>query len=404
MVQSIPKKSMAVQPTSLLQQLLDSGSSGCLAVQSQGVTWSFYFQAGHLFFATHSIDPFDRLERHLRRLSNTIPALNRDVRTQARTQFEALGGPTASYEAICWLNAEGFLEPSQAGTLLQNLALEVLESFLLITVGNHELINVPSLLILASLPLSELITQAQTTLNHWRAFQDKVTSPFQRPYLFTQTRGHQRLTLEQQQRLGSLLRGYSIRHLAVLTNQNELKLVKSLYPFIQDGTIFLREPQVPFDLLPRLDHQSQAIVPIVPPEDISEGSDRSLISLDTPHKQFKIVCIDDSPTMLQELSRFLSDQTFTVTTLNDSVKALMEVMRIQPDLILLDVGMPNIDGYKFCRVIRNHAQLKTTPIIMVTGNTGLIDRAKAKLVGATDYMTKPFTQSELLKMVFQYLS
>lgn len=108
--------------------------------------------------------------------------------------------------------------------------------------------------------------------------------------------------------------------------------------------------------------------------------------------------------MLKELSRFLDDQAFKVMTINDSVKALMEVMRIKPDLILLDVGMPTIDGYKFCKVIRNHAQFKTTPIIMVTGNTGLIDRAKAKLVGATDYMTKPFTQSELLKMVFQYLS
>jgi twitching motility two-component system response regulator PilG len=368
------------------------------------VTWLFYFQAGHLFFATHSIDPFDRLERHLRRLSDTIPALTREVRTQARTSFEPLEQPTASYEAICWLNAEGFLSPAQVGILLQNLTLEVLESFLLITASDHELLKVPSMPMLASLPLKELLQEAENSLNKWRLFQDKVSSPFQRPYLFTQTRGHQRLTLEQQQRLGNLLRGYSFRHLAVLTNQDELKLVKSLYPLIQDGTIFLRAPQPPFDLLPRLTAQAPLTIPDLSLDDISEVSDRSLAHLSRPQKQFSIVCIDDSPAMLQELSRFLDDQAFKVVTINDSVKALMDVMRIQPDLILLDVGMPTIDGYKFCKVIRNHAQFKHTPIIMVTGNTGLIDRAKAKLVGATDYMTKPFTQSELLKMVFQYLS
>lgn len=123
-----------------------------------------------------------------------------------------------------------------------------------------------------------------------------------------------------------------------------------------------------------------------------------------PNRTYRIVCIDDSPAMLNEIKRFLADDAFEVIALNDSVKALMEVMRLNPDLILLDVGMPNIDGYKFCKVIRNHERFKSVPIIMVTGNTGLIDRDRARLVGATDYMTKPFTQEALLKMVFRYLS
>jgi twitching motility two-component system response regulator PilG len=108
--------------------------------------------------------------------------------------------------------------------------------------------------------------------------------------------------------------------------------------------------------------------------------------------------------MLNEINRFLEDQNLSVFMINDSVKALVEIIRIKPDLILLDVGMPMVDGYKLCRLIRNHSLFKTTPVVMVTGNTGIIDRAKAKLVGATDYMTKPFTQSELLKMVFRYLT
>ena len=82
----------------------------------------------------------------------------------------------------------------------------------------------------------------------------------------------------------------------------------------------------------------------------------------------------------------------------------MQIIRSKPDLILLDVTMPNLDGYELCALLRRHPDFKNTPIVMVTGNTGLIDRARAKLVRASGYLTKPFEQSDLLKMVFQHLS
>jgi len=119
---------------------------------------------------------------------------------------------------------------------------------------------------------------------------------------------------------------------------------------------------------------------------------------------YKIVCVDDSPTMLKELNYFLDDESFSVFTIGDSVKALMQIVRIKPDLILLDVNMAGIDGYELCKLLRNHSLFKNTPVIMVTGNTGIIDRVKARLVGASGYLTKPFTQSDLLKLVFRHLS
>ncbi len=82
----------------------------------------------------------------------------------------------------------------------------------------------------------------------------------------------------------------------------------------------------------------------------------------------------------------------------------MKIIEIAPDLILLDVGMPNVDGYQLCSLLRKNPSFKKTPIVMVTGNTGFLDRAKAKLAGSTDYMVKPFNQAELLKMVFRYLT
>jgi twitching motility two-component system response regulator PilG len=108
--------------------------------------------------------------------------------------------------------------------------------------------------------------------------------------------------------------------------------------------------------------------------------------------------------VLQAIQSFLDDTSFAVVAINDPVKALMQVIRSKPDLILLDVTMPNLDGYELCSLLRKHPTFRHTPIVMVTGNTGFIDRAKAKLVGASGYITKPFTQSDLIKVVFKHLT
>jgi len=119
---------------------------------------------------------------------------------------------------------------------------------------------------------------------------------------------------------------------------------------------------------------------------------------------FKIVCIDDSPTILSEIERFLGNTRYEVTTVDDPIQASSVIFRIKPDLILLDITMPKINGYRLCSLLRSSAVFDETPIIMVTGNTGLIDKARAKLAGATDYFTKPFTQQGLMGMVEKYLT
>lgn len=118
---------------------------------------------------------------------------------------------------------------------------------------------------------------------------------------------------------------------------------------------------------------------------------------------YTVACIDDSPTVLNSIKHFLDESTFSVVMINDPVKALMQILRSKPDLILLDVEMPNLDGYELCSLLRRHSAFKNIPIIMVTGRTGLIDRAKAKMVRASGYLTKPFSQSDLLKMVFKHI-
>jgi twitching motility two-component system response regulator PilG len=123
----------------------------------------------------------------------------------------------------------------------------------------------------------------------------------------------------------------------------------------------------------------------------------------TTHKSYKIISVDDSPTILREISRYLEDEHFVLVTINESVKAVLSIIRHKPDLILLDLNMPGIDGYELCRIIRNNSMFKHIPIIFVTSNKGIIDQVKARLVGASGYLTKPFTRAELLKIIFMHL-
>ncbi|MFN3680305.1 response regulator [Thermosynechococcus sp.] len=392
-----------LQPEQLLRQLSTSGGTGCFKVTVKEQQWFLYFDQGSLIYATHTIEPGDRFERHLRQLSQCVPALNRELRAQVRHQWEEANTPTPiyEYESLRWLLTQQVITLEQFSQLVKGLILEVLESFLYLKSGHHQLVPYVEVPIVSRFDAAELIQECKLRIQQWLSLGHKIVSPFQRPYFFSGAQIN--LAPEKQQRLGSMLRGFSFRHLAVLMNQNEIALVRSLLPLIEKGAILVREPQHPFDLLPSFDASLwQEATPTVAEESGDLGS--GFFTSKVPSRTYRIVCIDDSPTMLKEMKRFLADDAFEVIALNDSVKALMEVMRLNPDLILLDVGMPNIDGYKFCKVIRNHERLKSVPVIMVTGNTGLIDRAKARLVGATDYMTKPFTQEELLKIVFRYLT
>ncbi|WP_414624738.1 response regulator [Calothrix sp. CCY 0018] len=467
-------------PLSLLRHLSSCFENTCLQVQSHSVNWWIYLEEGKIAYATHSIEPFDRLERHLRRLSVQIPALTSEIRVQLRMMFEPDSqrlsdktvedtqesiSPTqpSDYQAICWLVTQKYLNPTQAAVLIQELVKEVIESFLLIKKGTYEfhkhLILSPKI---CRLDADKLLSFSQDRLQSWHNFNPQITSPFQRPYLWINTKTQVQKISEVQPNLLNWMKGFSLRHLAVIMNQDELQLARSLYPHIQSGAILLHEPDPPFDKLPKTDillyktptkvrqrnikevadttnlketlpqtntKQKQAvplpkqklpvnkvtIAPVTqlasPPtekveKEIKPSKIKAAPPAETlpPQKVYKIVSVDDSPVMLKEISRFLEDESFSVVTIDNPLKAVMSIIRHQPDLILLDLNMEGIDGYELCRIIRNNSKFKNTPIVMVTGSKGFVDKVKARLVGASGYLTKPFTRADLLKMVFMHLT
>ncbi len=408
----------SLQTSQLIDQYLQNSQKGYLRINTDSVTWFVYIDHDKLLYITHSIDPVDRLDCHLRGLSRRIPEITQGVRAQVRLSLELqldLGTyPRQDYQGIDLLIQDSTLSAESAQSLILSMSQEALESLLMVQESSYTFVPTEQILTIAQpLDFDALFRECTQRIQAWQSLAPHVFSPYQRPYLFSQSRSP-KLTSERQQRLGKLLKGFSFRQLAIMLNQDELKLAKSLYPLILEKAVLLREPQAPYSDLPNfsLPNADSNIIEPTRAAQVSEaavtpsnsvGSLDAMPQLSAPTQTYRVACIDDSPAMLQTIEQFLGNENLALTLIQDSLKALVELMRIKPDLILLDVGMPKVDGYELCRLLRKHPMFKKTPIIMVTGNTGLIDRARAKIAGTTDYMTKPFTQDQLLKMVFRYL-
>jgi len=110
----------------------------------------------------------------------------------------------------------------------------------------------------------------------------------------------------------------------------------------------------------------------------------------------KVLVIDDSKTIRRTAESLLIKAGCRVTTAADGFEALGKVVDERPDVIFVDIMMPRLDGYQTCALIKNNRALRHTPVIMLSSKDGLFDRAKGRLVGAEQYLTKPFTRDELL--------
>ena len=122
---------------------------------------------------------------------------------------------------------------------------------------------------------------------------------------------------------------------------------------------------------------------------MSDNASRSLNGL-------KILVVDDSKTIRRTAETLLTKEGCQVFTAIDGFDALSKIADHQPDLIFVDIMMPRLDGYETCSLIKHNKIFKETPVIMLSSKDGLFDRARGRIVGSEQYLTKPFTKDELL--------
>lgn len=113
----------------------------------------------------------------------------------------------------------------------------------------------------------------------------------------------------------------------------------------------------------------------------------------------KVMVIDDSKTIRRTAETLLKKAGCIVITATDGFEALSKIADNQPDIIFIDIMMPRLDGYQTCALIKRNQHYRSTPVILLTSKDGLFDRARGRIVGSDQYLTKPFTKEELLSAI-----
>ena len=116
-----------------------------------------------------------------------------------------------------------------------------------------------------------------------------------------------------------------------------------------------------------------------------------------------IMIVDDSKTIRRTAETLLQRGGFSVVTAEDGFEALAKIAALKPDIIFVDIMMPRLDGYQTCALIKNNPEFKNTPVIMLSSKDGLFDKAKGRIVGSDQYVTKPFSKVEILEAVQSYI-
>ena len=117
---------------------------------------------------------------------------------------------------------------------------------------------------------------------------------------------------------------------------------------------------------------------------------------------FKVLVVDDSNTIRRSAEIFLKQGGHEVMLAEDGFDALAKVNDAQPDLIFCDILMPRLDGYQTCAIIKRNEKFAATPVVMLSSKDGVFDKARGRMVGSQEYLTKPFTKDQLLQAVQQF--
>ncbi len=181
----------------------------------------------------------------------------------------------------------------------------------------------------------------------------------------------------------------TLRDLAIVMKQDLLLVTRLLSPYIRQGILELIK-----------------IGDLLPPASSIQATEPSYT--DTPRPAVPknsplIACIDDSRIMGQLMEHILTKAGYRFIGINDAVEALPILLENQPDLIFLDLMMPIANGYEVCSQVRRISRFKNIPVIILTGNDGIVDRVRAKIVGSSEFLSKPIKPEQVLGILRKYL-
>lgn len=344
---------------------------------SLGSFWFVFFVNGQIVYVTdHTSSRLGRLRDYL-------------VRYQVSEELdEPLSLPTVAMTnvpeyAYLWRLLEmQRLTPAQGRKIIESMVRETLFDLFSLHQGSFIFeIGRPLAPQLTCLDTAPLIPKIMKQVQQWKQFYPHIRFPSQYLTITNETHLQQGVPEKAYHSLCHWAKQKtSLRQLSRYLNRDLVTLARGIYPYVERGWIHLVNEQSP------------------PPFD-SHWQDWEI---NTSPKPPQIVCIDDDPMIERLIGGMLQEQEYSLVFLQDPLTAIAEVFRRQPDLILCDIAMPKLEGYELCAMLRQSRNFRQIPIIMLTGKDAFIDRVRARMVGATDYLTKPFGENELRLLLEQY--
>lgn len=347
--------------------------------------WSLFFEKGCLVWGSGGTHPVRRWYRYLSHYQSS----NSKLVLSEHHEFESW-----AYEILGNLLEQHVIQPHTVEQIIQHVLIELLFDLLqqwsqsgyksrLHIYFKHVLPD-PNYSGLATLPVNPVWQNAKYDWETWQHNGLEQYSPEQAPLIWDAKRLQQQVLSKTYQNLSSLMDGQrTLRDLATKTNKPFTVVAKSLLPLIQQGLINLQEVS---DLAP----PTSLLTNLTTPSFASSARKSTL-----PESKSLIAYIDDQTDDGQLMGQILSHMGYRFIHISDSMQALPILLEAKPSLIFLDLVMPVINGYEACTQIRRISKLKDIPVIILTSNDGVIDRVRAKIVGATGFLSKPIEAKKI---------
>jgi chemotaxis family two-component system response regulator PixG len=364
--------------------------TGRLIVQGgDSLQWSVYICLGRLVWASggrHSLRRWRRLlNQHCAQLYASIRDGNYGESAVVDSQEYQL--------LIQWVKQQR-LTGEQAAAIVRSVFAEVLFDALQqehqkgLTFTEDRMDELEASLTLLSADTT--LTQAQQAWSQWNKSGLASISPDLAPIMRQPEQLQQSVSPQVYQTLVKVINGErTLRDVALLMKQEPLVLVRTLAPYVRQKLIELA--RIP-DLSPPASTDAAAKV----------GG--TAAAAKAAQAKPLVVSVDDSYLERQTMERILTQAGYRFIGIEDAVQALPILLEQRPDMIFLDLVMPIANGYELCAQIRKISQFKDTPIVILTGNDGIVDRVRAKLVGASDFMGKPIEAERVLGVLQRFLS
>ncbi|WP_144867969.1 response regulator [Hyella patelloides] len=376
----------AIKQLEFFESLKKDKFSGQLAISdAQDTSWVFYMYLGRIVYATGGNHPVRRWRRHLVAYCPQRLAHFDEIQAELTKIPEEACRISWEYKLLSvWID-QNKITREQAARVIKATVIEVLFDVTQAMEVFCETVKDNLLSTrLALIEAEQIINEAGKLWHAWQSAKVADRSPDLSPVIRQPEALKKRTSPQVFQNLSQLLDGQqTLRDLSVRMRRDVVTVTRSLLPYVQLGLVQLVNVN---DIPP----------PVSPP--LANKLSKAI----TPHR-ILIACIDDSPAICQTMEQIVTSAGYQFVSEMDGLRAIAVLLSRKPDLIFLDLIMPNTNGYEICTQLRKLSFFKNTPIVIVTGNDGIIDRVRSKMAGSTDFISKPINREIVVDTVNKYL-